>query len=82
MPGDDRESPPGRAPRVGSWGHPPLAGFFGEVQESSHRDLGTKAARRPNILSSFGKAELDLRRRADDPSEPDELEDRGFVGFS
>src|SRR3546814_2498601 len=73
MPGEDRQSTPVRAPRLGKLAHPPLAGFFGEVQETPHLDLDHKVARGPNILSSLRKEKVDLGGPAADPLDPDEL---------
>ncbi len=80
MPGKDGESqvPP---PTPGKPAHPPLAGFFGEAQKTSHLDPD-KVGRGPNILSSLRREKIDLGRPAADPDDPDELGDRGFVGFS
>ncbi|PWG02861.1 hypothetical protein DF286_08250 [Sphingosinicella humi] len=61
-------------------GHPPLAGFFGEVQEPTHDDPDRKVARGANILSSLRQGKLDLP--ADDLDDSDDLGDRGLRGFS
>src|SRR3546814_10600508 len=75
MPGEDRQSTPVRAPRLGKLAHPPLAGFFGEVQETPHLDLDHKVARGPNILSHLRKEKVDLGGHAADPLDPDRSEE-------
>lgn len=77
IPDKDPDSRSMRAP-----GHPPLAGFFGEVQEPTHDDPDRKVARGANILSSLRQGKLDPGLPADDLDDPDDLGDRGLRGFS
>jgi hypothetical protein len=82
MPAEDSKGASVRMPSLSEFANSPLAGLFGERQNSTQLMLDSEIPGRPHIPSAFGKKQVDLGGPAPDAADDDELGDGGFVGFS